>query len=167
MHCFIQTPSADENDKDDDYDSKFFSLIGTLKFCTGLNKEKGFASFRNPVTMRTIRTMIWLHPKPLYYCLRNITRIAECPCWSLCDDMCDSFKEIGKYPPQDIQGLNRRFQRNTFPNHATPPYAQNLRRIKQRKGLCFIQETSDDEDDQGDDMRFLYCRFLHLTVSRS
>ena len=26
--------------------------------------------------------------------------------------------------------------------------AQNLRRIKQRKGLCFIQVVSDDEDDQ-------------------
>ena len=26
--------------------------------------------------------------------------------------------------------------------------AQKLRRIKQRKGLCFIQVVSDDEDDQ-------------------
>ena len=28
--------------------------------------------------------------------------------------------------------------------------AQNLRRIKQRKGLCFIQESGGDVDDQGD-----------------
>ena len=30
--------------------------------------------------------------------------------------------------------------------------AQNLRRIKQRKGGCFIQASSDDEDDQVDDL---------------
>ena len=30
-----------------------------LKICVALNKEKGIASFRNPVPMRTIRTMIW------------------------------------------------------------------------------------------------------------
>ena len=30
--------------------------------------------------------------------------------------------------------------------------AQNLRRIKQRKGHCFIQESSDDKDDQDDDL---------------
>ena len=29
--------------------------------------------------------------------------------------------------------------------------AQNLRRIKQRKGLCFILASSDDGDDQDDD----------------
>ena len=29
------------------------------KICVALNKEKGIASFRNPVTMRTIRTMKW------------------------------------------------------------------------------------------------------------
>ena len=30
--------------------------------------------------------------------------------------------------------------------------AQNLRRIKQRKGHCFIQALSDDEDDNDDDL---------------
>ena len=30
--------------------------------------------------------------------------------------------------------------------------AQNLRRIKQRKGRCFFQASSDDEDDKDDDL---------------
>ena len=30
--------------------------------------------------------------------------------------------------------------------------AQNLRRIKQRKGNCLIQSSSDDEDDKDDDL---------------
>ena len=36
----------------------------------------------------------------------------------------------------------------SFPNRN----AQNLHRIKQRKGHCFIQESSDDKDDQDDDL---------------
>ena len=35
-------------------------------------------------------------------------------------------------------------------------WVQNLRRIKQRKGLCFIQASSDDEDDQ-DDGRLIFA----------
>ena len=49
-----------------------------------------------------------------------------------------------------------------------PFNAQNLRRIKQRKGLCFIQVISnheDDEDDKDDDMILSYCRLLHRPVS--
>ena len=30
--------------------------------------------------------------------------------------------------------------------------AQNLRRIKQRKGLCFVQTSNDDRDDKDDDL---------------
>ena len=55
-HCFIQTSSDDEDDKDDEYDSVFF-MMGMLKICVTLIKEKGMALFRNPVPMRTIRTM--------------------------------------------------------------------------------------------------------------
>ena len=44
-----------------------------------------------------------------------------------------------KYPPQGIQGLNRGFRREIFSNLDTPFNAQNLRRIKQRKGHCFIR----------------------------
>ena len=75
-----------------------FSLIGTLKICVALNKEKCIASFRPPVPMRTIRTMI---TTASFFLDRN---------------------------------------------------AQILYRIKQRKGLCFIQESGDDDDDQDDDM---------------
>ena len=35
-----------------------------------------------------------------------------------------------------------------FPNRN----AQNLRRIKQRKGSCFIQASNDDRDDKDDDL---------------
>ena len=31
-----------------------------------------------------------------------------------------------------------------------PPYVQNMHRIKQRKGLCFFQVSSADEDDKDD-----------------
>ena len=55
-----------------------------------------------------------------------------------------------KYPPQGIQGLNRGFRREIFSNLDTPFNAQNLRRIKQRKGHCFIRTSSDDEDDKDD-----------------
>ena len=58
--CFVQEFSADQNDqddKDDEYDSVFF-MMGMLKICVTLIKEKGMALFRNPVPMRTIRTMI-------------------------------------------------------------------------------------------------------------
>ena len=130
-----------------------------LKICVALIKEKCFASFRHRVTMMTIwtiRTMIWLHPihckisVPKYNCLR-IT-----PCWSLCADLCDSLREVGKVPASGLQGLNRGFRREFFSKYATPPYAQKLRCIKQRKGLCFIQASSDDEDDKDDDMIFSY-----------
>ena len=60
-----------------------------------------------------------------------------------------------KYPPQGIQGLNRGFRREIFSNFDAPFNAQKLRRIKQRKGLCFIQASSDDEDDQDDGKMFL------------
>ena len=53
-HYFTQ---ASRDDEDDEYDSVFF-LIGMLKICVALNKEKGFASFRHQVTIGTIRTMI-------------------------------------------------------------------------------------------------------------
>ena len=39
-------------------------MIGMLKIYVALNKEKGFASLRHRVTMRTIRTIIGLHPIP-------------------------------------------------------------------------------------------------------
>ena len=32
-------------------------MIGMLKICVALNKEKGIASFRQPLPMKTIRTM--------------------------------------------------------------------------------------------------------------
>ena len=35
-----------------------------------------------------------------------------------------------------------------FPNRDV----QNLRRIKQRKGLCFVQTSNDDRDDKDDDL---------------
>ena len=51
-----------------------------------------------------------------------------------CVPICKPFqKKSEKYPPQGIQGLNRRFQRKCFSSYAMHPYAQNLRRIKQRK----------------------------------
>ena len=42
----------DKNDKDNEYDSGIIS-DRKFKICVALNKEKGVASFRNPVMMRT------------------------------------------------------------------------------------------------------------------
>ena len=55
--CFIKESSDDEDDRDDKYDSGIFH-DRMHKICVALNKEKGFASFWHPVTIRTIRTMI-------------------------------------------------------------------------------------------------------------
>ena len=44
-------------------------------------------------------------------------------------------------------------------------WVQNLRRIKQRKGLCFIQASSDDKDDKDDDLITPYTfQDFRLTV---
>ena len=75
-----------------------FSLIGMLRIYVALIKEKNIASIKNPVPMRTIRTM-------------NMT---------------------------------------AFFIHDRDE--QNLCRIKQRKGHCFFQISSDDVDDKDDDL---------------
>ena len=43
------------------------------------------------------------------------------------------------------------YDSRSFPLSFPNSNAQNLRRIKQRKGLCFVQASSDDRDDQDDD----------------
>ena len=90
------------------------------------------------------------------------------PCWSLCADLCNSFKEIGKVPASGHWGLKSKIsERMLFKLCNAQPYAQNLRRIKQRKERCFIQESGADQDDQDDEMIFSYCRLLHQLVSFS
>ena len=54
--CFILASSDDKDDKDDDYDSGTFH-DRMHKICVALNKEKSITSFRQWVTMRTIKTM--------------------------------------------------------------------------------------------------------------
>ena len=46
-HCFIQESNDDEDDKDDEYNRVIFFMIGMLKICVALIKEKDVASFRN------------------------------------------------------------------------------------------------------------------------
>ena len=54
--CFILASSDDVDDQDDDYDSGTFH-DRMHKICVALNKEKSITSFRQWVTMRTIKTM--------------------------------------------------------------------------------------------------------------
>ena len=167
-HYFIQAQSADKDDKDDEYDSGIFTDRNAQNL-RRIKQRKGHCFFQissddvddkdddliTPYTYQEI-------PFP------SVSTTPEQPPVEACVPICAILsKKSEKYPPQGIHGLNRRFQRECFSKPCYTALAQKLRRIKQRKGRCFIQASSDDKDDQGDDMRFLYCRFLHLTVSRS
>ena len=131
----------DNKDKQDDEYDRVFSIIRMLKICTALNKEKDVTSFRHPVTMRTIRTMIWLHPihckisVPKYNCLR-IT-----PCWSLCADLCDSFKEIGKVPTSGHLGLKSKIsEKMLFQPRYTSPMHKICFALNKEKGFASFRE---------------------------
>ena len=79
-----------------------------LKICVALNKEKGFAAFRNRVTMLTMRTIISLRPLPFKISIPKYNHPRLTPCWSLCADLCDFFKEIRKVPVSGHSGLKSR-----------------------------------------------------------
>ena len=75
-----------------------FSLIGMLKICVALNKEKGFASFRNPVAMWTIRAIIGLHPIPFKFFVPKCARHIKTPLLKPVYRFVSLSKEIGKVP---------------------------------------------------------------------
>ena len=98
-----------------------FSLIRMFKNCTALIKEKdiGFIrassddeddqddDFITPYTYHDFRTQV-------YSPQQNAPVEACVPIW-------EPFpKKSEKYQPQNIRGLNQRFQRKCFPNHDMP-----------------------------------------------
>ena len=85
-----------------------YSLIEMLNICVALNKEKTSFSFSYRVTMRT---MIWFPYTFQDFRLQSVTNKSKHPCWSLCADLWAFSKEIGKYQPQCIDSLNRRFEK--------------------------------------------------------
>ena len=99
-----------------------FLLIGMLKIYVALNKEKGSASFRHPVTIRTIRTMVGLPPIPFKISVRKCNYHSRTPPVEACVPICAILsKKSEKYPHQGIWGLNRRFQQKCFSNRDIPP----------------------------------------------
>ena len=73
-------------------------LFWGYKICVALNKEKDFASFRNLVPIRTIRTIISSHPMPFKISVLKRNHPKQSTYWSLCADLWFSSRKIGNVP---------------------------------------------------------------------
>ena len=129
-----------------------FSLIGMHKICTALNKEKSVAAFRNRVTMLTMRTMISLHPISFKISVPKCIHHSRTPLLKPLCRFVSLFQSNRKSTRLRAFGAKiENFRENAFPTVIYLANAQNLRRIIQRKGLCFIQAISTNENDQDDE----------------
>ena len=133
-HYFIQFPSAD---KDDEYDSGIFTDRNAQNL-RRIKQRKGFCFFQTssdnknhqddgritPYTFQDFRTEVQLPQQ-------------NTPCWSLCADLCDSFKEIGKVPASGHSGLKSKIsEKMLFQPRYTSPMHKICFALNKEKGFA-------------------------------
>ena len=68
---------------------------------------------------------------------QNAVTTAEHPCWSLCADLCDSFKEIGKVPTSGHLGLKSKIsEKMLFQPRYTSPMHKICFALNKEKGFA-------------------------------
>ena len=122
--CIIQAVSDDVDDRDDEYDRGiiFDRDAQNLSRIKQRKQKRTFASLRHRVMNEDDKDDDLITPYTYQEIpFPSVSTTPEQPPVDACVPICAILsKKSEKYPPQGIQGLNWRFQRNCFSNCEMP-----------------------------------------------